>query len=135
MHPTDNSQLPEVTPKTFSILLDELSENALFYTLMDTFLSWSNRHIETFFCFQGYPRFARNNNIRAISTLSAKTRCRKALKEENAFNAQFQQSNYEIDKTRVPTLSDNDFGRKLAAQIRRHNVADGILPLECAERA
>ncbi|WP_444943942.1 hypothetical protein ACJJIK_01280 [Microbulbifer sp. ZKSA006] len=133
MTPGPHSQLPEVEQNTFNLLVDDLSENTLFYSLMDTFLSWSNRHLEEFFYFQNYPRFSRKNSIRAISELSQKTRCRKALQRVNGFNAQFEQSNYEIDKTRVPTLSDSNLGRKLAAQIKRHDITEGILPIDCEQ--
>ena len=113
---------------TLHFIIEEATENALLFGLMDALLLASNRHVEEHFTFKTFARFSRKNSIEKISQLSAKTR-HKGLTENNLdFEATFKQSNYETDETRVPRLSDSVLGKKLALQMQKFNIGTGILP-------
>ena len=126
---SEATKLPElVTLDRLNIIIEESTENAFLFSLMDALLHMSNRHVEENFTFKTFARFSRKNSIAKISDLSAKTR-HKGLTESDAnFAVMFKQSNYETDETRVPRLSDSVLGQKLTRQMQKFNIETGILP-------
>jgi hypothetical protein len=108
--------------------LEEPTENAFLFSLMDALLHLSNRHVEEHFTFKTFARFSRKNSISKISELSAKTRHKGLTENDVNFALTFKQNNYETDETRVPRLSDSVLGQKLASQMQSFNIGTGILP-------
>lgn len=127
--PSKMTKLPELVSLTkLNIIIEEATENAFLFSLVDALLHLSNRHVEENFTFKTFARFSRKNSIAKISELSAKTR-HKGLTEDNAdFALMFKQNNYETDETRVPRLSNSALGQKLAEQMQQFNIGTGILP-------
>lgn len=128
-HADKSTKLPELLQmQTLRFIIEEASENAFLFGLMDALLLASNRHVEEHFTFKTFARFSRKNNIGKISALSAKTR-HKGLTENNAdFELTFKQNNYETDETRVPRLSNSALGQKLSQQMQKFNIGTGIMP-------
>jgi hypothetical protein len=128
-HPNATTKLPELLCKPeINLILDDATENAFLFKLMDFLLHLSNRHVEENFKFKSFARFSRKNSIAKISALSAKTR-HKGLTENNAdFALMYKQNNYQTDETRVPRLFKSNLGEKLTAQMHRFNIGSGILP-------
>lgn len=126
---SEATKLPELLSLAkLNVIIEESTENAFLFSLMDALLHLSNRHVEEHFTFKTFARFSRKNSIGKISELSAKTR-HKGLTENDAnFALMFKQSNYETDETRVPRLSDSALGQKLALQMQKFNIGTGILP-------
>ncbi|WP_412972887.1 hypothetical protein [Glaciecola sp. MF2-115] len=127
--PGITTKLPELLCQPeINLIVEEATENALLFSLMDCLLHLSNRHVEENFKFKSFARFSRQNSIAKISALSAKTR-HKGLTESNAdFALSYQQSNYQTDETRVPRLFDSNLGKKLSSQLQKFKIGGGILP-------
>jgi hypothetical protein len=123
------TKLPELLSlTTLNMIIEESTENAFLFSLMDALLHLSNRHVEEHFTFKTFARFSRKNSIEKISELSAKTRHKGLTENDSSFAITFKQSNYETDETRVPRLSDSMLGQKLALQMQKFNIGTGILP-------
>ncbi|MFT4732783.1 MAG: hypothetical protein ACI89W_001810 [Gammaproteobacteria bacterium] len=125
----DATNLPELLElSSFNVIIDEPTENAFLFSLMDALLHLSNRHVEEHFTFKTFARFSRKNSISRISELSARTRHKGLTENDVNFALTFKQNNYETDESRVPRLSDSPLGQKLASQMLNFNIGTGILP-------
>lgn len=126
--PDSATKLPELRQETQTLLLNSLSENALYFQLMEFFLSMSARQIEENFSYQGFKRFSRNNNVAAIAELSLHLRDQQHLKSSGQFSEKFAQANYDTDKTRVPKIPQGKNGSKLRKQLTAFGDLLGQLP-------
>jgi hypothetical protein len=124
----EGTLLPELQSTEITLILNHLSEHELYYTLMDTLLDMSRRHVEENFRYKGFNRFSRSNDVFAIGTLSSITRRRESQEQQDEFAQTFSTTNYETDLTRVPKLGSGPLSSKLRLQLRQFNIADGILP-------
>ncbi len=126
----NKTKLPEMQSlkdiQSIYFIVNELTENAVMYGLMDHLLSLSNRHVEENFTFKGFARFSRKQSVQRISALSAKTRVSVELNQDFA-NA-FSHANYETDETRVPRINQGKLGDKITQQLKVHDIKFGILP-------
>jgi hypothetical protein len=123
------TNLPELLDlSSFNVIIEEPTENAFLFSLMDALLHLSNRHVEEHFTFKTFARFSRKNSINRISELSARTRHKGLTENDVNFALTFKQNNYETDETRVPRLSDSLLGQKLASQMLNFNIGTGTLP-------
>lgn len=127
--PTEVTHLPELlTPTSAFVVLDDLSEDGLMYSLMDYILALSNRYVEEHFRFKGFARFSRKHSTNKISALSAKTRVTEKNSQDSEFAHTFASANYETDSARVPRISAGKLGDKIKAQLKHFNIKYGILP-------
>lgn len=126
--PGSGTQLPELQDAEITLIVEHLSANELYFTLMDALVDMSRRHVEENFRYKGFNRFSRLNNITAIGHLSSITRRRESQEHFDDFDQTFSATNYETDQTRVPKLGNGPLSSKLREQLRLFNIADGILP-------
>lgn len=105
------------------ILINEVTQNALYFAVMDLFLVKSNRYVETHFTFKGFNRFSREHEVSAIGQLSAMTRKREALNIKDEFSETLEATNYQVDKSRMPILSNSPLGEKLRQQLLSLNIS------------
>lgn len=127
--PSHLSTLPELKqPSSGYIIADDTSEDGILNSVMDYALQLSNRYTEEHFLFKGFARFSRNNSVNKISVLSAKTRIREDLKNDDEFVDTFAAANYETDSTRVPKIGTGKLGSKIKAQLNKFDIKYGILP-------
>ena len=123
--PAPGRACPEpVAPMT--LLLADLSANAIYHGLMDEILRRNNLHVAENFKFNGLARFSRNVSLDAISELSATVRARP---QNETFETALSDNNYETDAGRVPQLSQSPYGEKMKADIARLDIRAGFLPL------
>lgn len=120
--PNEATTLPELVYSEEMIVVKELSQNVLYLTAMDRLLAMSNEYVEEYFSFKGFNRFSRQHSVLAIGQLSAKTRSREANKVRDKFSEVFSEVNYEVDKSRVPQLTDSPLSRKITQQLASLNV-------------
>lgn len=126
-----DTTLPEITGETFGLLLNMYCPNVLYYSLMDHFLLLSQRYIEEHFSYKGFKRFSRQNSIQRIAQLSYLTRQREAQRGQlDNFEQHFSEANYETDVTRVPSINDSEYGKRLREQLSGMDIREGILPLD-----
>jgi len=57
-----------------SIILPDIRNDTVLYTLMDALISESDRHVDENFRYKDFARFSRNNSINALSDISVRTR-------------------------------------------------------------
>ncbi len=108
-----------------TLLLNDLSPNAIYHGLMDEVLRRSNLHVARNFTFKGFARFSPDVNILAIAELSSAVRA----KPKNAgFNTALSDTNYETDAGRVPVLSDSAYAHKIKSDIAKLDIRAGFLP-------
>ncbi len=111
--------------KPFTLLTEDLSENAVYHALMDEILRRNNLHVARNFRFKGFARFSPDVSLSAIAELSATVRAR----PQNAkFETALTDNNYETDAGRVPQLSRSAYAQKLKADIARLDIRAGFLP-------
>ena len=126
--PDEATQLPELFKRDGTLIVKELTTNALFHGLMDLFLDWSNDHVESHFSYKGFNRFCRTKDVLDVGVLSVKTRSREARdeheNEKDAFTASFLQANYETDKSRVPNLRPGHLKNKVLDNLERLQLPD-----------
>lgn len=120
--PDESTRLPELAHRDEFILLDALNQNTLYFAVMDKFLAMSNEYVEKHFTFKGFNRFSREHSVVAIGQLSAKTRERESRKIADSFSQTYSDTHYEVDKSRVPKLSDSPLSQKIRHQLTRLNV-------------
>lgn len=113
---------------TLNLLVDDLTQNAVLYAVMDALLHRSNRHVEEHFTFKGFARFSRDNSLLKIASLSSQTRHKGITEDNEAFKNAFAQNNYETDETRVPKFPSDKLGEKLSKQLQQFDIGAGILP-------
>jgi hypothetical protein len=130
IQPSGQTQLPELIDAGITLLLEKLNINDLYYELMDKLVQISNRYVEEHFTYRNYARFSRKNNVKAIAGLSCQTRNRSTNRQQGTFDTLLQQFNYHIDQSRVPKLSSGALSNKIRKQLKRQNIAAGILPLQ-----
>jgi hypothetical protein len=127
--PSHLSTLPELKQLSSGyIVIDDTSEDGILNSVMDYVLQLSNRYTEEHFLFKGFARFSRHNSVNKISALSAKTRIREDLKNDDDFVDTFAAANYETDSTRVPKIGTGKLGSKIKAQLNKFDIKYGILP-------
>jgi len=105
----------------------ELSRAAILHNFMDALVRLSDRDVEERFTFDGFARFSHAVCPEQIARFSIKTRqCpTKLLGDDEAarFVSEFSAQNYEIDSTRIPSLSESEYGRGLKTRLRRQGLA------------
>jgi hypothetical protein len=122
-----NAQLVDVKQVGLTLILQDKSINEFLYCLMDMFVQLSDRYVEEHFTFQGFKRFSRQNDLQEIAELSLETR-EKVHINDTAFQHVLALTNYETDKSRVPTVIDTDLAKNIAKTLSCFGALDGILP-------
>ena len=121
--------LPELeTKKEIVLLVNEIEENAILFALIDKFICLSNRYVEEHFCFKGFNRFSRNNDVQSIANISMQTRHKRQLTSDQELFEVFSNTNYETDVLRVPRVFKGVLGDRIKEQLANFEITDGIPP-------
>lgn len=129
--PTPNSTMAELKFESKSIVIEKLSQNTLFASVLDLFITISNQHVESHFTYKGFNRFSREISVAEIGELSVKTRRLNDSHSQTGFSKNLELANYQTDLSRAPALSDSQLSNKLRSQLIQFNVTEGILPKSC----
>ena len=102
------------------------SQASILHNFMDALVRISDRDVEERFTFDGFARFSHAVCPVSIARFSVKTRqCpTKLLSDDEAarFVSEFSAQNYEIDSTRIPALSDSEYGQGLKTKLRQKGL-------------
>ncbi|MEM5527578.1 hypothetical protein WN093_01990 [Gammaproteobacteria bacterium AS21] len=125
-----NTQLMELkeTQITLTILLTSPTKNILYQQLMSELITLANTHIEQYFCYKGFNRFSKEHDIMLIAELSCQLRNKGYLENKDEFVDQFVASNYDTDKTRVPSLYQGPLSDKIKELLQSYPHLEGFLP-------
>ena len=125
------SELEELNEGVLSLIVSALNENEVLYQLISSLIDLSNRWIEENFCYRGYARFSRQNQVSEIARLSSRTRKTDHLEhEQQVFLKRFEQANYYTDLTRVPKMHQGDLSKKLKNSLHQFGRLNGLLPVD-----
>ena len=128
--PSKKTQLDELLTSDveLTILLPQLSINMLYQQLMSELIALATTHIEQNFRYKGFNRFSKEHDIMLIAELSSQLRHKSYLENKNEFIDQFIASNYDTDKTRVPSLYQGLLSDKIKDLLRTYPQLEGFLP-------
>jgi hypothetical protein len=124
------NNLSEVQNQThISFFLEQLNINQFLHQLMQQLIVLSDRHVDEHFHYRGFSRFSWNNNVAAIAEIS--TQVRQLHKDESldSFHQHWQQTNYETDRSRIPTPAPGDLWDKIHQQLKPFSPQVDTLPL------
>jgi len=122
--------LPEMKAQTHvSFFLGQLNINQFLHQLMQQLIILSDRHVDEHFRYRGFNRFSWNNSVAAIAEISAEVR--QLHKEESLhhFHQHWQQTNYETDRSRIPTPAAGDLWDKIQLQLKQYSPQEHTLPV------
>lgn len=112
-----------------TLLLEALDTDAVLYTLMDSLISISDRHVDENFRYKNFARFSRNNSVKALCEISVRTRSKIAsLSSQNTFDENLAQEQYETDASRVPELTHSHYSNILRDRLKDMRVKLGFIP-------
>lgn len=112
----------------FTLILSNTTRAAFLYALMDALIAHSDIHVENYFRYQGYRRFSRDNDPEKIAALSIASRPYVRDTRNKLFSTGFQQSNYEVDASRVPHLGTGKLAQKNIMALAAFDNIQGHLP-------
>jgi len=110
-----------------SFILNTLSENEFFHQLMQGLIQLSDSHVDENFTYKKVARFSRHVSVEKLAKLSSKVR-KFNKSEHHEFTKMFVDSNYQVDQSRVPKLSDSLLSVKIKQCLKGFTKLDGILP-------
>ncbi len=104
-----------------SFTTPDLSQASILHNFIDALIRLSDRDVEERFTFDGFARFSHAICPEQIARFSVKTRqCPTKLMDSDEaarFVSEFSTQNYEIDSTRIPALSDSDYGKAMKTKL------------------
>ncbi|TBR43857.1 hypothetical protein CBF23_003775 [Marinomonas agarivorans] len=111
-----------------TLQLDSPSLNELLYCLMDKLIQLSDRYVEDNFTFNGFNRFSRMHDVRAIGDFSIHTRCinEDQLNEEK--KRLISEHNCSVDETRAPSIKLAQQKTRIAESFTTTEELEGFLP-------
>ena len=122
--------LAEMQSQThISFFLSQLNINQFLHQLMQQLIDLSDRHVDENFRYRGFNRFSWNNSVVAIAEIS--TEVRQLHKDETLdnFHQHWQQTNYETDRSRIPTSAPGDLWDKIHRQLKQFSPQTHTLPV------
>ena len=120
----------EVKAQTYiSFFLHQLNINQFLHQLMQHFIDVSNRHVDEHFRYRGFTRFSWNNSVAAIAEISAEVRQLHKGESLNNFHQHWQQTNYETDRSRIPTPTAGELWNKIQLQLEQFSPLVNTLPV------
>lgn len=111
-----------------TLILKTPTRATLLYALMDALIAHSDSHVEAQFSYQQYHRFSRDNDPAQIAALSIASRPYVRDARNKLFSTGFQQSNYEVDASRVPHLGTGKLAQKNIMALAAFDNIQGHLP-------
>lgn len=110
------------------VTLQQATASELLFALLDSFLQINQRWVEETFCYQGFARFSRRVDPRRIAAVSVATRPYRRDASNERFAQGFQQANYEVDRSRVPSLGVGALARRNRMLINGYEGLLGHMP-------
>lgn len=119
----------ELTERPIILLLESVTENALYHALISEIITLSDRYVDETFFYKGFARFSWNNDTLAIAELSAELRQnpRQFLKTSQKacnFVKEFVTERYETDITRIPQLTDSAYSKIVYKRLSAMGLAN-----------
>lgn len=119
---------PEIGNKTYTILLDRLTSNEIYFQLLDMLVHLSNCHVDEGFTYQRFKRFSRGNSVEAIADISTKIRKLPKNAEMSGLARNLVVQNLETDATRVPNVYKGLLRKKLRSSLEKFPNLSGLKP-------
>jgi len=117
--------------KYLSFILTKLDINHFLHQLMQQLIQLSDRHIDENFRYRSFNRFSWNNDIQAIAKISSEVRQLHKSESLKNFHQDWQQNNYETDRSRIPKASTSVLWERLNKQLEHFSPLKNTLPV-CA---
>lgn len=111
-----------------TLLLNSASTNELLYCLMDTLIQLSDRFVEDNFTFNGFNRFSREHDLKAVGDFSISTRDINDDKLNEKGKKLISEHNCSVDETRVPKIQLSQQKVRLAESFDNIESIEGFLP-------
>lgn len=111
-----------------TLILETASSNELLYALMDTLIQLSDRYVEKHFTFNGFNRFSREHDLRAIGEFSINTRFIQANKLDEKGKQLISEHNCSVDESRAPNIRLEQQKLRLAESFQNKELIEGFLP-------
>lgn len=111
-----------------SFIIDQQTINTLIYTLLDNFILHSNRFVEEQFAYQGFHRFSRDLDANWIAQQSKKNRPYQKHLHNKKFKNAFENSNFNVDKLRTPSLKGGMLADINRAKLSVYPKLSGHMP-------
>jgi hypothetical protein len=128
---SEHTSLPELNlakNTLITLVITMSSINTFSHGLFDALLALSNDYIANNFSYQGFNLFNKKNSVVTIAEILSAQKKRTALHLQEEFINNYKHTNYEIDKTRVPTLSQGKLADKIKQNLQETPILIGILP-------
>ena len=111
-----------------SVTLQQRTESELLFALLDSLLQINQRWVEEQFCYQGFARFSRRVDPRRIAAISVASRPYRRDAKNEHFTQHFKQANYDVDRSRVPSLGTGFLAKRNRELIERYQGLLGHMP-------
>jgi len=99
--------------------INQLNINQFLHQLMQHFIDASDRHVDENFRYRDFTRFSWNSSVNAIAEISAEVRQLHKDESLNNFHQHWQQTNYETDRSRIPTPTAGKLWNKIQLQLKQ----------------
>lgn len=111
-----------------SVTLQENTASEVLFALLDSFLHINQRWVEETFAYQGFARFSRSLDPRQIAAVSVATRPYRRDATNEHFSRGFRQANYDVDRSRVPSLGTGFLAKRNREVIQAYQGLLGHMP-------
>ena len=115
--------------KHLAFMLTKLDINHCLHQLMQQLIQLSDRHIDENFRYRSFNRFSWNNDIQAIAKISSEVRQLHKSESLKNFHQDWQQNNYETDRSRIPKASTSVLWERLNKQLKGFSPLENTLPV------
>lgn len=136
--PRGVDQHEEFASDPIVLLLKSTTPNELYHALMTEMLALSDAYVDETFRYRGFARFSRQNDVSAISQLSADLRQNpETLLDDKSCNFAkvFATERYDTDITRVPQLTSSPYSKKLHDHLSAMKLSNFDMLLKAQEQA
>jgi len=114
--------------ETLSQPLNQAFADQLLYSIIEQLLCHAESYISENFMFRGFARFSRKNSAKKLAEFSFNVRNINKEDLHPHFKHKIHALNCEVDKSRVPSLSNDPLSNKNRALLKKYPTLEGYLP-------
>ncbi|MGB0732967.1 MAG: hypothetical protein ACPGPF_04355 [Pontibacterium sp.] len=128
---TPNNQpilFPELINRPISMVLSKVNADSVMHGVMKAIIQASNDFVAEHFQYRGFARFSESHPVDEMGDLSIMLRNKAALSCPD-FVDRFKNTNFAVDSTRAPRLSDTRLASRVLESLNNHHTLTGHLPV------